>query len=99
MVLMNMSVWQSIESLAEFTYGAVHREVMRDRRLWFEKPTEAYLVLWWISAGAIPTVPDAVHRLESLRHHGPTAEAFTFRSPFPPPGEGTGTTCTGGRAS
>jgi hypothetical protein len=28
---------------------------------------------------------EALARLEHLRQHGPTSEAFTFREPFDPP--------------
>ena len=60
-------------------------QVMRQRSQWFEKMADAYLVLWWIPAGTIPTVGDAKARLDMLRRDGPTSEAFTFRSPFPAP--------------
>jgi hypothetical protein len=85
MMLLNMSVWESIEALAEFTYRTSHRDVMRRRREWFERLADAYLVLWWVPAGHRPTVVEARERLEALRRDGPTPEAFTFRSPFPPP--------------
>jgi hypothetical protein len=86
LMLVNMSVWESIESLAAFVYGAPHRDVLRERRQWFEKLAEMYLVLWWIPAGTVPSVEDAKVRLEMLRRDGPTPDAFTFRSPFPTPG-------------
>jgi hypothetical protein len=41
--------------------------------------------MWWIAPGAPPTVDDAKVRLERLRADGPTADAFTFRTPFPAP--------------
>jgi hypothetical protein len=85
MLLLNMSVWESIEALAEFTYRTPHRDVMRRRRQWFERLAEAYLVLWWVPAATLPTVVEARARLEALRRDGPTPGAFTFQSPFPPP--------------
>jgi hypothetical protein len=85
MLLLNMSVWESIEALAEFTYRTPHRDVLRRRREWFERLADAYLVLWWVPAGTPPTVVEARERLEALRRDGPTREAFTFRSPFPSP--------------
>ena len=85
MLLINMSVWESIDALAEFVYRSAHRDVLRQRGQWFEKMTDAYLVLWWIPAGTVPTVDDAKARLDVLRRDGPTPEAFTFRSPFPSP--------------
>ena len=86
LLAVNMSVWESVEALAAFTYGSAHRDVMRRRREWFERLAEAYLVLWWIPAGTVPTVEEAKRRLELLRRRGPSPDAFTFRTPFPPPG-------------
>lgn len=86
MLIVNMSVWKSVEALAEFSYGTEHVDVMRRRRQWFERLDAAYLVLWWVPAGTVPTVVEAKERLENLRRRGPSAEAFTFRSPFPSPG-------------
>jgi len=86
-LLVNLTVWDSIDALAEFAYRGPHRQVMRRRRAWFEKMAEAYLALWWVPVGHVPTVKEAEERLLHLRRHGPTAFAFTFRAPFPPPGE------------
>ena len=44
---------------------------------------EAFQVLWWTAD--VPTVEEAVARLEHLRAHGPTPRAVTFRTPFPAP--------------
>jgi hypothetical protein len=86
MIILNMSVWESVEALSEFTYRSDHRHIMARRREFFERPVELYLVLWWIPAGTVPTPQDGVARLELLRRTGPSPEAFTFKSPFPPPG-------------
>ena len=83
-ILLNMSVWTSIEALRAFAYGnRAHLAVMRRRREWFER-LDTYLVLWWVPAGHLPTVAEAEERLETLRALGPSPEAFTFRQPFPP---------------
>ena len=57
------------------------------RRQWFERMTEAYTALWWIPRGTVPSPADAEDRVRQLRAHGPTADAFTLRVLFPPPGE------------
>ena len=85
--LVNMSVWSSVESLFAFVYRAGHTEVMKRRREWFEKPKEAHQVLWWVPAGHIPTVAEALERLMHLRREGPTERAFTFSRRYPAPGE------------
>lgn len=85
--LINMSVWDSVESLFAFVYRSGHTAVMQRRREWFEKPVEAHQVLWWIPAGHIPTTEEALERLEHLRREGPTERAFTFGRRFPAPDE------------
>ena len=85
LILINFSVWEDAESLFEYTYRSGHAEMYRRRREWFEPPSEAHLVLWWIPAGHEPTVEEAEERLDSLRAHGPTAQAFTFKQRFPRP--------------
>jgi hypothetical protein len=87
-VILNMSVWESVEALAAFVYSPQHRPVLRRRREWFEQMAEAYLALWWVPRGHVPTTGDAEDRIRHLRAHGPTPHAFTLRVHFPPPGEG-----------
>jgi hypothetical protein len=87
--IVNMSVWVSIDALADFVYRSAHTPVMRRRREWFERASEAYLALWWVPAGHIPTVDEAMDRLQLLRQQGPTPNAFTFLAPFGPPGDAT----------
>jgi hypothetical protein len=84
-LIVNMSVWESVEALSNFVYRSQHTDVMRQRRKWFEGMS-LYLALWWIPAGHIPTVAEAEERVRHLAEHGPTAFAFSFRRPFPPPG-------------
>jgi hypothetical protein len=87
-VIVNMSVWESVEALAAFVYSPDHLAVLRRRREWFEKIQEAYLALWWIPRGSVPTTAEAENRVRHLRLHGPTPHAFTLRMHFPPPGDG-----------
>ena len=84
LMLLNMSVWESLETLRAFTYTSAHTDVLRRRREWFERLEVAHLVLWWVPAGHVPTIDEALDRLERLRRHGPTPAAFTFRMPFEP---------------
>lgn len=84
MMAVNLSTWGDLESLGAFVYRTAHREIMRRRREWFEA-MESYMVLWWVPAGHMPTPAEALERLEILKASGPTADAFTFRNPFPSP--------------
>jgi hypothetical protein len=83
--LVNMSVWEDAESLSRFVFKSAHVEIMRRRGEWFERMNEAYLVLWWVPNGHRPTIDEALARLALMRKHGPTPEAFNFRTAFPPP--------------
>jgi hypothetical protein len=83
MVAVNMSVWESVDALREFAYKSSHAGVMRDRKRWFEKFDGPYMALWWIPAGHIPTPQEGQERLEYLREHGDTADAFSFKKIFP----------------
>jgi hypothetical protein len=85
-VIVNMSVWESVEALAAFVYSGRHVAVLRRRREWFELMGEAYSALWWIPAGTLPTTDDAEERVRSLRAHGPAPQAFTLRQHYPAPG-------------
>jgi hypothetical protein len=90
--IVNMSVWESVETLFEFVYRSMHTKVMSRRRDWFEKPDRAYHVLWWVPAGHQPTVEEAMARLDHLDKHGPSPHAFTFKERHPAPGENGGPT-------
>lgn len=83
-VIVNMSVWESIEALEHFTYRTAHTTVMRDRKKWFEKMEKMHMVLWWVAAGHQPSVLEAKERLELLQELGATQQAFTFRERFEP---------------
>jgi hypothetical protein len=88
-LLLNMSVWRDLESLSEYVYRSAHAEILRRRREWFERMSKAYLVLWWVPVGHRPSIEEGVAKLEWLREHGPTPEAFTFRKAFPSPDAAT----------
>lgn len=81
-VLVNMSVWESVEALHAYTYRSAHAGFLKDRTKWFEMPSEPHSVLWWIEAGLIPSVEEAKERLTHLNQYGPTPYAFTFKQRF-----------------
>jgi hypothetical protein len=82
--LVNMSVWQDLDSLHHYVFRSVHNQVMALRKQWFERMGEVYSVLWWVEAGHIPTLQEAGTRLDHLRQHGASAFAFSFKQSFPP---------------
>lgn len=84
-MLVNMSVWETIDALHQYVYYSAHTDFFRRRAAWFERLDTPHMVLWWVPAGHIPTVEEAKERLEHLTTHGATAHAFTFKQRFPKP--------------
>lgn len=84
-IIVNMSVWETPEHLFEFVYKTVHAKVMARRREWFER-MQTFVVLWWIPAGHVPTVGEAMAKLALLEANGPSPEAFTFKQRYAAPG-------------
>lgn len=87
LLIVNMSVWQSVGALFDFAYKSAHRHIVADRRKWFQRPNGAYQVLWWVPAGHQPSVDEGMEKLRLLQKSGPGPDAFTFKSRFPPPDE------------
>jgi hypothetical protein len=85
-VIINMSTWRDVESLAAFVYGPMHAAIMRRRREWFLQIEDAYMACWWVPSGLRPTVPEAEERVALLRRDGPTPASFTLKRHFPAPG-------------
>ncbi len=80
--IVNMSVWTDIDALHNYVYRSAHAEIMARRKEWFQHMREAYHVLWWVPEGQHPTLVQASRKLSTLREHGPSADAFTFKQPF-----------------
>lgn len=85
LVLFNMSVWASADALHDYTYKSGHIALLRGRAEWFERPSGPSLVMWWVPAGRLPTVEEAKAKFDRLGADGPAADAFTFKTQFPPP--------------
>ncbi len=84
MLLVNMSVWESIDDLKNFVYESFHIEILKRKNEWFNKFDGMYQVLWWVNAGTIPDVEEAKARLVYLQQHGESEVAFSFRNSFAP---------------
>lgn len=81
-IIVNMSLWDSVNALKNFMFKTHHRDFLRRKKEWFHNiPKERY-VLWWVPVGHIPTVEEAVEKLEYLRKNGETPNAFSFKSNY-----------------
>lgn len=85
-IIVNMSVWESIDALFQYAYYSDHTAYFRRRAEWFAKMNTPAVALWWVEAGHIPTVAEAKGKLELLEKFGPTPQAFTFKKRFEPEG-------------
>jgi hypothetical protein len=83
--LVNMSVWRDVDALSDYVYKTAHVAIMKRRKEWFERMSEAYTVLWWVPQGHRPDEYEAMQRLQTLRAMGPSHKAFTFKQPFAQP--------------
>ena len=84
-VIINVSVWQSIETLENFMYKTFHSEFLKRRKEWFVAYGTAHTAMWWVQAGHTPTLQEAVDKLDYLQKNGASADSFDFRNKFEAP--------------
>ncbi|GAA3603862.1 DUF3291 domain-containing protein [Flavivirga amylovorans] len=83
-LLINISVWENLETLFNYTYKSGHIEVFKRKKEWFSKMKMIHMAFWYIPKGYEPTFQDAKNRLDYLNKHGDTPYAFSFKSKFTP---------------
>jgi len=84
-IIINMSVWEDIESLEQFVFSTSHVEFMKRRKEWFVSYGKVYFAMWWVEKGTIPTIDEAIQKLDELEKNGASAKVFNFRKKFPKP--------------
>ncbi len=84
-IIINVSVWKSIETLENFMYRTFHSDFLKRRKEWFLTYGSAHTAMWWIPEGHIPTMQEAVDKLSFLQTNGPSPNSFDFRHKFPAP--------------
>ena len=72
----NLTVWQTADDLRNFVWNTVHRQFYARRAEWFSLMSEKHFVMWWIPAGHRPDMQEAQERLDYLRAHGDSDQAF-----------------------
>jgi hypothetical protein len=91
-IIINMSVWESLDYLIQFVYHGRHAEVLRKRRDWFVSFGKPFTALWYLKAGDVPTIEEGVARLKALQEDGPTPYAFDFKTKFSAPAKSAAAT-------
>lgn len=84
-IIVNMSVWQSLEDLENYAFHTAHVGVMKRRNEWFERFEKPFVALWHVPVGHIPSIEEAKERLAYLQDNGSTAYVFDFKKKFEPP--------------
>lgn len=84
-LIINLSVWETIDALFQYTYYTAHAELFKQRQDWFEHIEKPMFVMWWVPKGHTPSLEEAKEKLELIRVQGPTAKAFHFKQRFDPP--------------
>ena len=82
LTLLNVSIWESVEGLKDFTYQGKHLWAMSKRKRWFEPRSGPNYVLYWMLAGEMTSEAEIKRRLDLLALKGPTPLAFTFKQYF-----------------
>ena len=74
-----VSVWETVESLKEYTFKTHHGDFLERTVEWFEKVKGPQLVIWDVDADATPSFAEAFVRLAHLKNHGPTEYAYGWK--------------------
>jgi GNAT superfamily N-acetyltransferase len=77
LVIVNLTVWESLEALKAFAYRGLHRDFFRRRTEWFVEDASR-TALWWVPADVLPTTDDAKRRLDFIDVFGSSPYAFTM---------------------
>ena len=84
-VIINVSVWESFETLEHVMYQTFHSDFLKRRKEWFQNFGTAHTAMWWIPAGKFPTLQEAVDQLDYLQKNGASEKVFDFRNKLPAP--------------
>lgn len=79
-LVVNMSVWESVETFERFVWQTVHANIYRRKSGWFEVMDKPHFAMWRIEAGTTPTLQEGRSRLEHLQENGPSDHAFGWES-------------------
>lgn len=82
MLIINMSVWKTMDNLFQFTYKSDHVEIFSRRKEWFTRVKEMHMAFWYVPIHHIPTSEEAKQRLSYINKYGETPYAFTFKNKF-----------------
>ncbi len=71
-----VSVWTDVHSLRDYTFNSLHGTYLERKSEWFEVVDGPQLVIWDVATDARPDFAEAFAKLDNLRAHGDTPEAY-----------------------
>ena len=72
----NMSVWTDAKSLENYVFKTAHAQIYRRKAEWFDLMEKPHMVFWNVAIGHIPSLTEAMDRLQDLQTNGPSESAF-----------------------
>jgi GNAT superfamily N-acetyltransferase len=80
LVIVNLTVWESLDALKAFAYRGIHRDFFRRRADWFVAGASRS-ALWWLPSVLVPSTDDAKRRLDFIDAVGVSPYAFELGQP------------------
>jgi hypothetical protein len=84
-LLVNVSVWEDMETFEHFMYKTFHSEFLKRRKEWFHAFGKAHTAMWWVKKGHIPSLEEAMNKLNELQKNGASALVFDLKNKFEKP--------------
>jgi hypothetical protein len=78
MIIISLSVWETVAQFEAFVFKTVHDRFYRRRDQWFLPLPPPQLVIWPIAAGELPTTEEGKARLAYLIANGNSERAFDW---------------------
>jgi len=79
MMAVNMSVWQTVEQLEQYVWNTVHKRFYNRKAEWFQPMQSHHFVMWPVEEGHIPSVQEAMDRLDHLEANGNSDYAYDWQ--------------------
>ncbi|WP_264566405.1 DUF3291 domain-containing protein [Flavobacterium sp. N3904] len=84
-IIVNYSIWESIETLEHYMYKTFHSEFLKRRKEWFQTFGQVSTAMWWIKKREIPDLAEAMEKLDYLQKNGASEIVFNFKQKYPKP--------------
>ena len=72
----NLSVWTDAKSLENYVFKTVHAQFYKRKAEWFDLMEKPHMVFWHVPEGHLPSLAEAMDRLENYEKNGATEAAF-----------------------